>query len=49
MIAPVLGVLADAAGIGSALALLGLVMGGVALVTHVGSRRDAKAAQIPGV
>ena len=49
MVAPVLGVLADAAGIGSALALLGLVMGGVALVTHVGSRRDAKAAQIPGV
>lgn len=49
MVAPVLGVLADAPGIGSALALLGLVMGGVALVTHVGSRRDAKAAQIPGV
>jgi len=49
MVAPVLGVLADAAGIGSALALLGLVMGGVALVTHVGNRRDAKAAQIPGV
>ncbi len=49
MIAPVLGVLADVAGIGSALALLGLVMGGVALVTHVGSRRDAEAAQNPGV
>jgi hypothetical protein len=49
VIAPVLGVLADVAGIGSALALLGLVMGGVALVTHVGSRRDAEAAQIPGV
>ena len=48
MIAPVLGFLADVIGVGGALAFLGLAMVGVALVTQVGSKRDAEAAQNTG-